>query len=453
MIRPTADIIWPNHHVTDEKLESDTSLPRLLERAEIPLGKLSAIAGLDESGSIVELDIAGAPHLLIAGTTGSGKSNLLHALISSLLFRYSPAQLRLLFIDAGGVELSAYDNVPQALSAAVTVGQTAVEILLWVQREIERRTNLFVKYRCRSLLDFNRLIGEESQPIGEDAGSSETRKALPRLVIIIDGLGDMQILVDKKLSIIESMATHGQAAGVHLICTTQAPNSLDFTVPVPNVFPARLVLRLAARSDSHALLLPKDNDVVIASGKGFLIGPGHRSGVKIENACISQAETSALASWWSAEVEREGRLPPARLGSDDFSAAKSDVDADFTDADLGKDADELDPLFEQAAEIVIAHGEGSTSLLQRRLKIGYGRAAKLIDQLCTNGVIGKASGSMPRKVLVRSARLAGPSMPSTGPAHHATRQRLKRVPKPSSSGGLFSFVLRIFRPGNSESKQ
>lgn len=440
MTHPLPGTVWSNLKSSSDSFPSDALLTHLLENTKISPGELSAILGIADSNSTIELDLSSSPQVIVAGTTGSGKSSCLHSIVCSLLYRYSPDEVRLLLIDSGGLELAAYDGVPHLLYDAVTPGPKANEILSWVHREVEKRTKLFADRGCRNLPEFNRGITAELDN-GPDRPQPVSKKTLPRLVIVIDGIDEVERWSDAKPSALEVIALHGRAFGIHLVCAAQTLNSVTFLTPLRDLFPSRLVLRFPTASDARSLLSHGDGHFFIGNGEGFLIGPQYPRGVKIANAFISGDEIAALISWWT--TNHESGLPADTLTAADLCVPESISDHDPSLATADDDSEGLDMFFQQAVEIVINHGEGSTSLLQRRLKIGYGRAARLIDQLSQAGILGLPEGSKPRKVLARMPTVTKTSSRIPSGKTSATRTDASVLSK--NSDGFLSLLFRMVR--------
>lgn len=348
---------------------------------------LGVALGTDENGAPVVFDLADAPHLLVAGTTGSGKSVCTHVILANLLLRHAPTDLRLLLIDTNRLEFNAYNEVPHLRHGVVTNPSDAVSVLKWAACEIASRAEQFAPHGNHSLEDFN-LRGR--------ATASFT--SLPRIVIIVDDLADVTAVDDDAGHVCEMIAHQGRSVGIHLVAVTQRPTAVSVPAPLKSLFASRIAFRLPSAADSRSILDRPGAERLPGVGASILIAPQDPDGVTVQNAFLGYSEVDALVNWWRMQTQSE---------SVDFSildqialiglASNTDDDAETEDT--------RDTLFDEAAEIVVQNQSGSTALLQRRLKIGYGRAARIMDQLQLAGVLGPSDGPRGREVLVTLADL------------------------------------------------
>jgi S-DNA-T family DNA segregation ATPase FtsK/SpoIIIE len=402
----------------------------------IPLGK-------NLEGQPIIADLAKMPHLLIAGATGSGKSVCINSIITGLVYRYTPRELRMLMIDPKMVELSMYNTLPHLRHPVVTDNKQAAQTLKWTIHEMERRYELFHANGARNVHDFNRKVqsGQELVEPGEqgaedggapEATGSDARRTAPRIdaetldgelrlplpyeagplpyiVLIVDELADLMMTVqgevEKPLAI---LAQKARATGIHLVLATQRPSVNVITGLIKANFPSRIAFRVASKVDSRTILDQNGAETLLGNGDMLFLPPGRSEPVRAQGAFIGTEETEDLMNWYyerkverDEELERQGMLPPESAEEDILAMVASielaEASAERSGGEAGGDRD---PLFREAAETCITHQLGSTSLLQRKLRIGYGRAARIIDQLYEAGVLGPPDGSKPREVLV-----------------------------------------------------
>ncbi len=378
--------------------------------------------GRDLSGKPTCADLTRMPHLLIAGQTGSGKSVCINALITSLVCRYTPAELRLLMVDPKMVELSVYGDLPHLRHPVITDNEEAASVLKWSVYEMKRRFGLLSANGCRNVAEFNGRIargrevflpkrGVMDEPALYDEGP------LPYVVLIIDELADLMMTVQSEVETpLAMLAQKARAVGIHLVLATQRPSVNVLTGLIKANIPSRIAFRVASKIDSRTILDQNGAESLLGNGDMLFLPPGESDPVRIQGAYISSEETERLLDWYReqakarAEAERaaeeaEGAGEEAASERDILDLLKELEEEEGGSGVSDEGAEDRDPLFRQAGEIVISHAAGSTSLLQRRLKIGYGRAARIIDQLHAAGIVGPAEGSKPREVLATLADL------------------------------------------------
>jgi DNA segregation ATPase FtsK/SpoIIIE, S-DNA-T family len=385
-------------------------------KAALPLA-----LGKDIAGRSVVADLAKMPHLLIAGATGSGKSVCVNTIITSLIFRHTPKTLRFLMVDPKMVELSMYNDLPHLRHPVVTDNNDAAAVLKWAVLEMERRYELLSVNGVRNLQDFNRRLAEGTLMRSPEADGEEGDPdrwlyrggELPYIVFIIDELADLMMTVqgevEKPLAL---LAQKARAIGIHLILATQRPSVNVITGLIKANFPSRIAFRVSSKVDSRTILDQNGADSLLGNGDMLMLPPASSAAVRIQGAYLSTEETDALMGWYREQArlrsERElkaGAEAPARPEANILDEVRAKEDSGELEAD--EEMGERDKLFRQAAELCIQHQGGSTSLLQRRMRIGYGRAARVIDQLERAGVLGGPDGSKPREVLVDFAQLDG----------------------------------------------
>jgi DNA segregation ATPase FtsK/SpoIIIE, S-DNA-T family len=375
----------PNHdretiHLRDV-IESET-FAKAKSRLTLAMGK-------DINGRIVTADLAGMPHVLIAGSTGSGKSVAINAMIMSLLFRTTPAQVRLILVDPKRVELGMYEGIPHLFTPIITEAKLAANALRNAVREMERRLKLLASRSVRNIDQYNAKLSESGMAsLFTDAGEEET--PLPFIVIIIDELADLMMLdranVEESITRLAQMA---RAVGIHLILATQRPSVDVITGLIKANVPTRISFRLASKVDSRTIIDDNGAESLLGRGDMLFRPPGTSRLMRLHAPYVSEKETAAVVDFWKAQGEAEyveGFLEAPR---EERKEMEGDGSAEGDD----------DELFDDAVRLVFEFGKASTSLLQRRLRIGYGRAAHLIDLMERDGLVGPADGSRPRELL------------------------------------------------------
>jgi DNA segregation ATPase FtsK/SpoIIIE, S-DNA-T family len=387
-------------------------LRRILESATFQKarGVLPLALGKDLNGRPYVADLAKMPHLLIAGATGSGKSICINTLITSLVYRHSPKTLRLLMVDPKMVELSIYGDLPHLRHPVVTDPQDAATVLKWAVLEMERRYALLSENGARSLAEFNKRAEDgaplrRAEPVGADDDPERwtyVEGPLPFIVVIVDELADLMMSVQAEVEKpLAQLAQKSRAIGIHLVVATQRPSVNVITGLIKANFPCRIAFRVSSKVDSRTIIDQNGADALLGNGDMLFLPPGTSDPVRIQGAYISTEDTERMMDWYRDRVAER----PAR--EEDILEMVRSREA----ADAGSDEDhaffeERDALFRQAAEVCVQFQQGSTSLLQRRLRIGYGRAARIIDQLHHAGVLGPPDGSKPREVLVGMESIA-----------------------------------------------
>ena len=380
-------------------------------RAALPL-----VLGKDLEGKPVVADLAKMPHLLIAGATGAGKSVCVNTIITSLVFRHTPRTLRFLMVDPKMVELSVYNTLPHLRHKVITDNRDAAAVLKWAVLEMNERYELLAANGCRNIQDFNRRVQDGAtlkMPKRPDVAFEDlTYKGtiLPYIVVIIDEMADLMMTVQGEVETpIAMLAQKARAIGIHLILATQRPSVNVITGLIKANFPSRIAFRVASQVDSRTIIDGAGAEMLLGNGDMLFIPPGKSEPQRLQGAYISSEDTERLMQWYEGgTVARKAML--MAQGIDEAQANEPDVlemvrarealDAGGGGEEDAAEAGDRDKLFREAAECVVQNQGGSTSLLQRRLKIGYGRAARIIDQLHLAGVLGPPDGSKPRDVLV-----------------------------------------------------
>jgi S-DNA-T family DNA segregation ATPase FtsK/SpoIIIE len=381
-------------------------------------GTLPIILGKEISGTPVVSDLTRMPHLLIAGSTGSGKSVCINALLTSLLYRFSPADLRLILIDPKMLELSMYNEVPHLLHPVVTRAKDSAIALKWAVYEMERRFELLARNAVRNVADFNARLRAGTELAGVDSKlgtADEPLRPLPYVVVVVDELADLMLTVQAEIEEpLARLAQKARAVGIHVVLATQRPSVNVLTGFIKANFPSRISFQVASKTDSRTILDQNGAEALLGQGDMLFLPADRAAPVRIQGAFVSARETEALV-----ECAR-------RLAERHEFAARETIDLQKVEgAELEETDGDRDELFFEAARVVIEHDQGSTSLLQRRLKVGYSRAARIVDQLHQRGILGPPDGSKPREVRIGLEELAEMQ---AGPARSAE-------PRASSPGG------------------
>jgi S-DNA-T family DNA segregation ATPase FtsK/SpoIIIE len=392
-------------------------LREILESREFQQARaaLPVALGKDLEGKPVIADLAKMPHLLIAGATGSGKSVCVNTIITSLVYRHSPSTLRFLMVDPKMVELSVYNVLPHLRHKVITDNRDAAAILKWAVMEMQERYALLAANGCRNLQDFNKRVRDEvplQTPRRADVAFEDrtyTGGTLPYIVVVIDEMADLMMTVQGEVETpIAMLAQKARAIGIHLILATQRPSVNVITGLIKANFPSRIAFRVASQVDSRTIIDGVGAETLLGNGDMLFIPPGKSEPARLQGAYISSEDTEQLMRWYEGRAEeRRAKAAAEGLIPEEPLEAEPDIleevrQREAMEANGGQDATEpgeRDKLFREAAEVVIQHQLGSTSLLQRRLKIGYGRAARIIDQLHEAGVLGPPDGSKARDVL------------------------------------------------------
>lgn len=352
---------------------------------------LVAAIGRNIAGKPVFKSIAKMPHLLIAGTTGSGKSVTIHAIIASLLYRHSPDDLRFIFVDPKRVELTLYNSIPHLLTPVITDSKKAILALKWAATEMNRRYDILEAEVVRDIDSYHKKLA--AGKVDSDEGEPDR---MPYIVIVIDELADIMQAYPRELeAAIVRLAQMSRAVGIHLILSTQRPEVNVITGLIKANVPSRIALRVPTQIDSRTILDAGGAEKLLGQGDMLAI-MGENQPERLQSAYITEDEVKNVVKYFKEAFKDDVRDSIELTGS--VSSEKSLFSDDVEDG--GGD----DDLYEDARQIVIEAGKGSTSYIQRKLKVGYARAARLMDMLEERGVIGPADGAKPREVLVEGLK-------------------------------------------------
>ena len=353
---------------------------RVFEKSK---SKLTICLGKDIVGNPVVAALDKMPHLLIAGATGTGKSVALNAMICSLLYKATPDDVKLIMVDPKRIELSSYDGIPHLITPVVIDAKKATNALFWAVREMERRYELLSKRNTRNISQYNKKIETIEKPDDDNEFSK-----LPYLVIVIDELADLMMLASRDVEVtLTRLAQMARAAGIHLILATQRPSVDVLTGIIKANFPTRLTFQVSSKTDSRTIIDTNGAENLLGSGDMLFLPPGTAKLQRIHGAYISESELVQITKFLRAQ-------------------AKPDYDDEVTEAaavDAAADEEqEYDERYDDAIALVTKTGQASISMIQRHLRVGYNRAARMIEVMEKEGVVGPSDGVKPREVLVTS---------------------------------------------------
>jgi S-DNA-T family DNA segregation ATPase FtsK/SpoIIIE len=374
--------------------------------------------GRDISGRSVMLNLATMPHLLIAGATGAGKSSCLNSLITSILMRSTPEQVRMILIDPKRVEMGQYEGVPHLLTAPVTDPKKAANALHWAVREMERRYDLLSTCGFRDISGYNAAFdrGDLKAPLGvvDDDGHPVTYERLSFILLVVDELADLMMVAARDVEdSICRLAQMARAVGIHLVVATQRPSVNVITGVIKANIPARLAFAVSSLADSRVILDQQGAERLVGKGDMLLLGPSSSVSQRIQGAWVDETEVRQVVESWVAQVRALEGAAEADEGSHDPTGPvevipvglPSDVITENTTRPVIGGGSNDDELYEQARQLVVSSQLGSTSMLQRKLRVGFARAGRLMDLMEEAGVVGPSTGSKARVVLISSEQL------------------------------------------------
>ncbi|MCH7789756.1 MAG: DNA translocase FtsK [Acidobacteria bacterium] len=379
-------------------------------RAEHPL---EVPIGRDINGNTLMINLATLPHLLIAGATGAGKSSCINTLITSILMRTTPEQVRMILVDPKRVEMGQYERVPHLLTQPVTDAKKAANALAWAVREMERRYDLLSECGYRDISGYNTAFdrGELKAGLGETDEDGEPRQfsRLPFILIVVDELADLMMVaardVEESICRIAQMA---RAVGIHLVIATQRPSVNVITGVIKANVPARLAFAVSSLADSRVILDQPGAERLVGKGDMLLLGPASNVAQRIQGAWVDEDEVRAVVKVWSDQAPRVIESPGVDLGGDGATQKTGATTTPLDGMSITDDQprggtsghDDDDELFQQAMELVVSSQLGSTSMLQRKLRVGFARAGRIMDLLEERGIVGPSEGSKARSVLI-----------------------------------------------------
>ncbi len=352
--------------------------------------------GRDINGRIKVASLETMPHLLIAGATGAGKSVMLNAMIMSFLYKATPDEVRMIMVDPKRVELGIYEGIPHLLTPVITEPKKATNALRNAVLEMERRLKLLAAQGVRNIDQYNRKMAQlrqEPRGLFDNPEEDEALQPLPYVLILIDELADLMMLERANVEeCITRLAQMARAVGMHLVLATQRPSVDVITGLIKANFPSRISFRVATRVDSRTVLDSMGAEHLLGRGDMLFLPPGSSRLTRVHGAYVTETETNRVVEFWKEQATPEYdesflMAPPSEDGEDEEESEEFDG--------------EQDPMYEDAVRVVVEMGKASTSTLQRRLRLGYGRAARILDMMQRDGIIGPPDGSKPREVLKR----------------------------------------------------
>ena len=357
---------------------------------------LTFAVGKDIEGRAVVTDIAKMPHLLIAGATGSGKSVCINTLIMSILYKASPEDVKLIMIDPKVVELSVYNGIPHLMIPVVTDPRKASAALQWGVAEMTDRYNKFAQYKVRDMKGFNKLVASETFA---DIPEEERPKKMPQIVIIVDELADLMMVAGKEVEeSICRLAQLARAAGIHLVVATQRPSVDVITGLIKANMPSRIAFSVSSGVDSRTILDMVGAEKLLGKGDMLFYPQGYVKPARLQGAFVSDDEVTRVVNFLKEQTEGEAYDPEVLNKMNSVPEASGGNGASLSPA--GNDTPGNDDLFEKAARLIIDKDKASIGMLQRAFKIGFNRAARIMDQLAEAGVVGEEEGTKPRKILM-----------------------------------------------------
>ena len=371
------------------------------EEARNATHPLEVAVGRDINGRAVLANLATMPHVLIAGATGAGKSSCINSLITSMLMRSTPDQVRMILIDPKRVELGQYNRLPHLLTQVVTNPKKAANALTWAVREMERRYDLLSEVGVRDITGYNAAFDRGELTPGPDDPQGIDYQRLPFILIVVDELNDLMMVAARDVEdSICRIAQMARAVGIHLVIATQRPSVNVITGVIKANVPARLAFSVSSLADSRVILDQPGAERLVGKGDMLLLGPASSVPQRIQGCWVDEKEVRAIVGSWLRQAP-DVQYVEGVEGTDDGAGAAASLPGGST----GNDDD--DDLLLQAMELVVRSQLGSTSMLQRKLRVGFARAGRLMDLLEQRGVVGPGEGSKARAVLMTPDELEG----------------------------------------------
>lgn len=369
--------------------------------------KLTLALGKEIHGENVVTDLARAPHLLIAGTTGSGKSVALNSMLLSLLYKATPDEVKLILVDPKRLEFGLYEDIPHLLTPVVVDADRAANALGWAVREMEKRYRRLAEFGVRNIEQFNMMLQRGEEEMMANAKKSRNGspradftpselKPIPYLVVIIDELADLMMCASASVEFcIMRLAQMARAVGIHLILATQRPSVDVITGTIKNNLPARISFRVASKVDSRVILDAHGAENLLGKGDMLFLAPGTSRLQRIHGAYVDEDEVRAVVDFWRNQARPEYQDEVTAPPPEDAEAKKAD-----------KRSSDQDEYFEEALRLVVNAGEASISNIQRKLRLGYARAGRIVDMMEAEGLVGPPEGSKPRRLLIDASWVA-----------------------------------------------
>jgi S-DNA-T family DNA segregation ATPase FtsK/SpoIIIE len=374
------------------------ALRQILESDEFAHAQshLTISMGKDINGRIKVATLESMPHLLIAGSTGSGKSVMINSMVMSILYKSTPDEVRMIMVDPKRVELGIYEGIPHLLTPVITDPKKATNALRNAVLEMDRRLRLLAEFGVRNIDQFNKKIRKmQEEPrnlFDDDSATAEDLRPLPYILILIDELADLMMLEGRNVEeSVTRLAQMARAVGMHLVLATQRPSVDVITGLIKANFPSRISFRVATRVDSRTVLDGMGAEHLLGKGDMLFLPPGTSRLIRVHGAFVTETEINRVVEFWKNQATPEY--------DSSFLVAPPADGEEPQDEDAPAGAQ--DPMYEEAVRIVLEMGKASTSTLQRRLRLGYGRAARILDTMQRDGIIGPPDGSKPREVLKR----------------------------------------------------
>jgi S-DNA-T family DNA segregation ATPase FtsK/SpoIIIE len=390
--KPTVGIEVPNTR------REVIALRQILESDEFTqsTSRLTISMGKDINGRIKVATLESMPHLLIAGSTGSGKSVMINSMVMSILYKSTPDEVRMIMVDPKRVELGIYEGIPHLLTPVIIDPKKATNALRNAVLEMDRRLRLLAEFGVRNIDQFNKKISKmREQPrslFDEQEDTAEDLRPLPYILILIDELADLMMLEGRNVEeSVTRLAQMARAVGMHLVLATQRPSVDVITGLIKANFPSRISFRVATRVDSRTVLDGMGAEHLLGKGDMLFLPPGTSRLIRVHGAFVTETEINRVVDCWKQQAVPEYDAS--------FLVAPPEQDEESEGEEIA--SGEQDPMYEEAVRIVLEMGKASTSTLQRRLRLGYGRAARILDMMQREGIIGPPDGSKPREVLKR----------------------------------------------------